>query len=51
MTWEQGVAGVIPVLARFLSRIDDSHCNRIYSSIIPDHSDNWFGYVEKQLVA
>ena len=41
------VSGSIPSSANFYSVTDDSHCNRIHSSLIPDNClDN--GYVRKQ---
>ena len=36
-TQEQGVAGLIPGSANFFSRIDDSHCKKIKSSLTAEH--------------
>ena len=49
-TCEQEVADSIPSSANILYKDDDSHCNRIHSSLSDDHCfDN--GYAGKQQVA
>ena len=50
LTWEQVVIDLIPGSAKYFLRTDDSHCDRIHSSLKAVCCfDN--GYVGKQLVA